>query len=154
MAAFLSAVRKVATVPEYNRNRPNATYLDLTIPLRSMEEVLTGLDRPVSPLLIGIVSRSETILKWASLLFPALGITDCDLVHRNHREPKWWSGLGACDLILADILAARELPKTISPIALRLVAHSFFEEARKLVTAEKVYHPRRSGPVCRPHTAS
>ena len=108
------------------------------IPLRSIEEVLTGFTRPVSPLLIGIVSHSETILKWAALLFPALGITDSDLVQRNPNQPKWRSGLAACDLIVADMVAAQELSKTICPIVLRLVQESFLDEARKLVTAEKV----------------
>jgi DNA-binding transcriptional regulator YhcF (GntR family) len=108
------------------------------IALRSIEEVLTGLGRPASPVLIGIVSRSETILKWASLLIPVLGLTGSDLIQRNPEQPKWRQGLGACDLIAADILAARDLPKSIRPIVLRLVADSFLQEARKIVTAEKV----------------
>ncbi len=107
------------------------------IPLKSIEEVLTGLGRPVSPVLIGIVSRSETILRWASLLIPGLGLRGSDLIQRNPEQPKWRHGLGACDLIAADILAADELPKNIRPIVLRLVADSFLEEARQLVTAEK-----------------
>jgi DNA-binding transcriptional regulator YhcF (GntR family) len=108
------------------------------IPLKSIEELLAGLGRPASPVLIGIVSRSEAILKWASLLIPALGITGSDLIQRNPEQPKWRLGLGACDLIVADLLAARELPKNIRPIVLRLVPDSFLREARKLVTAEKV----------------
>ena len=108
------------------------------IPLKAVEELLAGLGRPASPVLIGIVSRSETIRKWASLLLPVLGLTGSDLIQRNPEQPKWKQGLAACDLIAADILAARELPKTIRPIILRLVQDSFLEQARKLVTPEKV----------------
>jgi DNA-binding transcriptional regulator YhcF (GntR family) len=108
------------------------------ITLKSIEEVLVGLGRPVSPVLIGIVSRSETILKWASMLVPALGIAGSDLIQRNPDQPNWRDGLGACGLIAADVLAARELPKKIKPIVLRLVADSFLQEARSLVTARKV----------------
>ena len=108
------------------------------IPLKSIEELLAGLGRPPSPVLIGIVSRSETILKWASLLAPVLGLTGSDLIQRNPGQPKWRQGLAACDLIAADMLAARELPKTVKPIVLRLVQDSFLDQARKLVTAEKV----------------
>jgi GntR family transcriptional regulator len=104
------------------------------IPLRAIEEVLAGLGRPASPALIGIVSRSETILKWASLLIPGLGLSGCDLLQRNPEQPKWRHGLAACDLIAADLLAAQELPKNIRPIVLRLVADSFLEEARRLLT--------------------
>ncbi len=108
------------------------------IPLKAVEELLAGLGRPASPVLIGIVSRSETIRKWASLLLPVLGLTGSDLIQRNPEQPKWKQGLAACDLIAADILAARELPKTVRPIVLRLVQDSFIEQARKLVTPEKV----------------
>jgi DNA-binding transcriptional regulator YhcF (GntR family) len=108
------------------------------IPLKSIEELLTGLGRPASPVLIGMVSRSETILKWASMLIPVLGLTGSDLIQRSPERAKWRNGLAACDLIGADILAARELPKNIRPIVLRLVQDSFLEHARKLVAGEKV----------------
>jgi DNA-binding transcriptional regulator YhcF (GntR family) len=108
------------------------------IALKSIEEVLHGLGRPASPVLIGIVSRSETILKWASLLIPVFGLAGSDLIQRNPEQPNWRHGLGACDLVVADIVAARELSKSMRPIVLRLVADSFLQEARQLVTAEKV----------------
>jgi DNA-binding transcriptional regulator YhcF (GntR family) len=115
--------------------KPNGHQL---IALKAVEELLQGLGRPESPVLIGIVSSSETILKWASLLLPVLGLTGSDLIQRNPEQPKWKHGLAVCDLIAADVLAARELPKNIHPIVLRLVQESFLEQARKLVTAEKV----------------
>jgi len=108
------------------------------IALKSIEEVLSGLGRPASPVLIGMVSRSETILKWASLLVPVFGLAGSDLIQRNPEQPEWRHGLGACDLVAADIVAARELSKAMRPIVLRLVADSFLQEARQLVTAEKV----------------
>ena len=108
------------------------------IPLKSIDEVLTGLSRPSSPVLIGIVSRSNTILKWASVLTPSLGLIGSDLIQRNPEQPKWRHGLAACDLIVADVVTACELPKAFRPVVLRLVADSFLHEARKLVTAEIV----------------
>jgi hypothetical protein len=108
------------------------------IALKSIEEVLTGLGRPASPVLIGMVSRSETILKWASVLIPVLGLVGSDLIQRNPEQPKWRHGLGACDPVAVDIVAARELSKSMRPIVLRLVADSFLQEARQLVSAEKV----------------
>ncbi len=102
------------------------------IPLRSIDELLGGVARPSKPVLVGIVSRSESVLKWASLLIPALGLAGSDLIQRNPEQSKWRQGLGACDLIAADILAARELPKSISPIVLRLIPESYFQELARL----------------------
>jgi len=108
------------------------------IALKSMEELLAGLGRPASPMLIGIVSRSETILKWASLLIPALGLAGSDLIQRNPEHPKWREGLAACDLIAADVVCAKELPKKSKTIILRLVSDDFLERNRQRVTFEKV----------------
>jgi len=128
---LLTTTSGVATVSQL---RPEGHQL---IPLKSIEEVLAGLGRPSSPLLIGIVSRSETILKWAAMLVPALGIGGSDLIQRNPEKSSWRNGLGACGLIAADLLAARELSKNTKPIILRLIADSFLQEARTLVTAHK-----------------
>jgi hypothetical protein len=57
-----------------------------------------------------------------------------DVIQRNPVPPKWRNGLAACDLIVADVLAAKQLPKHIFPTVLRLVPDSFLNEARKLVT--------------------
>jgi hypothetical protein len=108
------------------------------IALKSIEELLAGMGRPASPVLIGIVSRSATILKWASLLIPALGLPGSDLIQRNPEQPEWREGLNACDLIAADVVCAKELPKKFRPIVLRLVSDAFLERTRRLVTAEKV----------------
>ena len=107
------------------------------IPFKSVEELLAGLAQPSSPLLIGIVSRSETILKWASLLIPVLGMAGSDVIQRNPERPNWQDGLGACDVIAADMLAADELPKNLRHLVLRLIPDSFLEEARGFVTVKK-----------------
>jgi len=118
-----------------SRLRPEGHQL---IALKSIEELLAGMGRPASPVLIGIVSRSATILKWASLLIPALGLPGSDLIQRNPEQPEWREGLNACDLIAADVVCAKELPKKFRPIVLRLVSDAFLERTRRLVTAEKV----------------
>lgn len=108
------------------------------IPLKTIDQVMIGVRQPPSPFLIAIVSRSESVLKWASLLITALGGTGNDVLQRNPDLAKWKDGLAACDLVVADILTATELPKKIRPIVLRLIPESFLQEARGLVTVEKV----------------
>ncbi len=118
-----------------SRLRPEGHEL---ISLKSIEELLAGLGRPASPVLIGIVSRSATILKWASLLIPALGLPGSDLIERNPEHPNWREGLAACDLIAADVVCARELPKKFRPVVLRLISDAFLQQTHRLVTAAKV----------------
>ena len=109
----------------------------MLIPLKTIDQVMIGVRQPASPFLIAIVSRSESIRKWASLLITALGGSGNDVLRRNPDQPKWLDGLAACDLVVADVLAAAELPKKIRPVALRLVPEAFLEEIRRRVTVEK-----------------
>jgi hypothetical protein len=109
------------------------------IALKSVEEVIARIPRPKSPMLMAIVSRSESIRKWASLLTPTLGLVGTDLIQRNPAESDWQKGLAACELVAADVLAVRELPKGVkNPVVLRLAADGFLKKARGLVTGEKV----------------
>lgn len=104
------------------------------IALKSVEELIAGLGRPAAPILIAMVSHSETILKWASLLIPGLQHSSSEVIQRNPQQANWRDGLAACDMIAADIVAARELPDTIRPVVLRLVSEAFL---RSLVTPKK-----------------
>jgi DNA-binding transcriptional regulator YhcF (GntR family) len=107
------------------------------IQLRSVEELLAGLKPPASSVLIAIVSRSETVLQWATLLVPAIGLPGSELIVRNPAQSGWQEGLAACDLVATDVVSARELPKKIHPIILRLVSDAFLHRARQRVTAQK-----------------
>ena len=109
----------------------------MLLPLKTIDQVMTGIRQPPSPFLVAIVSRSVSILKWASLLITALGASGDDVLARNPEQPAWTDGLAACDLVVADVLAAAEMPKKIRPIVLRLVPEVFLEELRVLVTVEK-----------------
>jgi DNA-binding transcriptional regulator YhcF (GntR family) len=127
-AAAVSSLRSPVLRPDGHR----------LIPLKSIDEILDGLGRPASPLLLAIVSRSEAILKWASLLVPVLGLVGSDAIQRNPALPKWRDGLAACDLIAADIISAQELPRNLRTVVLRLIPDSFLVELGKVVTAEKL----------------
>jgi len=106
--------------------------------LKSMQEVLEGRQRPGGPVLIGVVSRSDSVTKWATTLLSALGFDPDSVLLRNPRAPGWRDGLAACDLIGADVVAAAELPAKFKAVAFRVVADESLEEIRRLVTAEEV----------------
>jgi GntR family transcriptional regulator len=108
------------------------------IRLKSVEDEIAEQHAPTSGLLIAVVSRSESILEWSSKLLSSLGLPGMDILQRNPSEPDWREGLGACDIVAADIRTALELPKKIKPTVFRIVADDFLAEARALVTPQKL----------------
>ncbi len=106
-----------------------------TIRLKSMQDVLAGQQRPTAPVLIAVVSRSESILRWAGTLLSALGFSLDSVLFRNPQRVGWQDGLSTCDIVAADVLAASDLPKTINPMVFRIVSDEFTAEIREFVTA-------------------
>ena len=102
--------------------------------LRSVEDAIAGQHPPTSGLLIAVVSRSKSILQWSATLLASLGFPGMDILERNPEEPGWHEGLGACDIVAADLKAAREVPKEIRPAIFRIIADDFLEELRGLAT--------------------
>ncbi len=106
------------------------------IGLNSMEHVLAGQHAPRQVALIGIVSRSQSVLQWSSKLLSALGFTFTDILQRNPAKKHWREGLGVCDVIAADVKAALELPPNLKPTVFRIVSDDFLREARELMTEQ------------------
>jgi DNA-binding transcriptional regulator YhcF (GntR family) len=106
--------------------------------LKSMEDAIAGKRAPASGLLVAVVSSSPSILDWTAKLLSSLGLPGMDILQRNPDQPDWQSGLAACDIVAADVVAALKLPKKIKPTVFRIVAEDFLAEARALVTPQKV----------------
>ena len=97
-----------------------------------MQEFVAGQQRPTTPLLIGIVSRSESILLWSSTLLSALGFSEEMVVLRNPQQTGWKDGLRACGIVASDIVTAAELPDKIRPVVFRIVSEPFLNELGNL----------------------
>lgn len=106
-----------------------------TVHIRSMQDVVAGQTRPAGPVLIGVVSRSKSVLSWAPTLLSALGFDSESLVLRNPADSDWQHGLSTCDVLACDVCAAKELPDNLRPITFRLVTEDSLAEVRSLVTA-------------------
>jgi DNA-binding transcriptional regulator YhcF (GntR family) len=104
------------------------------IQLKSMQDVLAGHQRPGSAVLIAVVSRSESILHWASTLLSALGFSPESVLERNPQLAHWQDGLAACDIVATDVVSAAELPRGARPIIFKVVSDEFLAEFRKIVT--------------------
>lgn len=104
------------------------------VELKSMQDVVAGIQRPVLPVLIGVVSRSESILRWSSTLLSALGFSRDSVILRDPKQPHWKDGLAACDIVATDLVSAVELSSTGKPIIFRLISERFLVDLRQSVT--------------------
>jgi hypothetical protein len=101
--------------------------------LKSMEEILAGRPQPGANALIGVVSRSETILGWAGTLLSALGFPPAAVLKRNPERRGWRRGLTACDIVASDVEAMDALPAGVKAPVLRILSDEFLCEMRELV---------------------
>jgi DNA-binding transcriptional regulator YhcF (GntR family) len=105
------------------------------IQLKSMQEVVAGRLRPAAPVLIGVVSRSTSVLAWATPLLAALGFPPESVLLRDPSGNRWQEGLEACDIIASDVCAMAERPATQRDTVFRIVSDESLAAIRQLVTA-------------------
>ena len=104
--------------------------------LKSMQEVLAGRIRPASPALIAVVSRSHSVLSWATPLLAALGFAPESVLLRNSCDARWREGLHVCDIVASDICAIpQRYAAGINHTVFRIVSDESLREIRQLVTA-------------------
>jgi DNA-binding transcriptional regulator YhcF (GntR family) len=92
------------------------------IPLRSVDQLLKGVRRPDHPVMIAIVSRSQSLREWTTMLLPALGVPTDSILVRDPAKTGWQEGLSSCGIVGADIVAERELQNIASLQRIRIVA--------------------------------
>jgi GntR family transcriptional regulator len=102
-----------------------------TIGLKSMEEMLAGRQRPPATALIAVVSRSDSILGWATTLLSALGFSPAAVLRCNPDKRGWKRGLASCDIVASDVEAVHELPSGIEPAVLRIVSDEFLDQLKR-----------------------
>lgn len=105
-----------------------------TLKLKSMEDLVSGYTRPATPILIGMVSRSESIRRWAEPLLSSLGFGASAILWRTPNEANWMDGLERCGIVAADALSARDCPGTLNALVFRIVADDSIAELRRIVT--------------------
>jgi DNA-binding transcriptional regulator YhcF (GntR family) len=102
--------------------------------LKSVPELVAGIQRPPFPVLIGLVSHSPSILQWARTLLSALGFPPDQVLLRNPEEAGWSEGLRACAIVAADVVAVRAFPADgPRPRVFRVVAQDSLEALRGVV---------------------
>jgi GntR family transcriptional regulator len=100
---------------------------------RSVPESLLGAERPAEDALITVVSRWPEFLRWARTVLVAAGVDPTALNFRDARAPDWQRGLASSAFVIADALAARQLPPNCTPRVFRLIADASLDELRRFV---------------------
>jgi DNA-binding transcriptional regulator YhcF (GntR family) len=101
--------------------------------LKSMEDLVGGYTRPATPILIGMVSRSESIRRWAEPLLSSLGFGAPAVLWRTPDDADWTDGLERCGIVAADALSARDCPGALNALVFRIVAEESIEELRGIM---------------------
>jgi hypothetical protein len=131
-SCVLMTGRFAKTDPEGLRTRSSRT-----IQLKPMEDLLAEYRRPPGPILLGVVSRSNAILRWATTLVAALGFSPDAVVFRNLEQPGWRNGLRACHILAADVVTAEEIGWRENVLVFRVVSSQFLAELHGLAPRER-----------------
>jgi hypothetical protein len=123
LAANEALLRSVTGAESYRR-----------LKVTSMEDLVRGYTRPATPVLLGMVSRSESIRRWAEPLLSSLGFGASAVLWRTPDDANWTDGLERCGIVAADALSARDCPAALNAVVFRVVAEETIEELRRIVT--------------------
>jgi GntR family transcriptional regulator len=97
----------------------------------SVPKVLAKEKKPQSDVLICVVSRWMTFLRWARTTLTAVGVNATAIELRDGREDGWNRGLAAYSLVVTDSVLARALPSNPRLRVFRVIAEESMEELRE-----------------------
>jgi GntR family transcriptional regulator len=106
----------------------------LCVPLRlsSVPKSLEGQTKPGPDVVISIVSRSAEIRHWARTMLLAVGLDPEALREIDAAGKEWKDRIGRGAFVVADVVAARELPGGCLAKVFLVVADSCLEELKQL----------------------
>jgi DNA-binding transcriptional regulator YhcF (GntR family) len=97
----------------------------------SVPKILEKERKPQSDVLICVVSRWMTFLRWARTTLTAVGVNATAIELRDGREDGWNRGLAAYSLVVTDSVLARSLPSNPRLRVFRVIAEESMEELRE-----------------------
>jgi len=99
--------------------------------LNSVQESVTGKERPDETDLVGIVSHWETFRRWSQTMLVAVGLDEDNLVARDTSRANWRDGLPSCKPIIVDALTANICQGLKNVLTFSLISEESFEEMRE-----------------------
>ena len=103
----------------------------IALRLSSVSASIEGQAKPSPDTLITIVSRSPEIRLWARAMLIAVGLDPDSLSEIDASSDGWHQRLSSSALVVADVLAARELPVGCRARVFRVVAESSLAELKQ-----------------------
>src|SRR5271170_979881 len=103
----------------------------ISIRLRSVRTSLEGQTKPSPDSVITIVSRSAEIRLWARAMLIAVGLDSDSLSEIDTAGDGWRDRLAREAVVVADVIAARELPPGCQARVFRVIADSSLAELKQ-----------------------
>jgi len=103
----------------------------IALRLRSVRASIEGQAKPSSDTVISIVSRSAEIRLWSRAMLIAVGLDPDSLSEIDANTHGWQERLARNALVVADVIAARELPAGSEPRVFRVIADSSIAELKQ-----------------------
>jgi DNA-binding transcriptional regulator YhcF (GntR family) len=103
----------------------------IALRLRSVHASLEGQSMPPRDTIISIVSRSAEIRLWSRAMLIAVGLDPDSLSEIDASIPNWQDRLTTGAVIVADVVAARELPAGCQARVFRVIADSSIAELKQ-----------------------
>ena len=130
-AARTLAVALPTRAVKVRRGLPEAA-LCIPLRLRSVRTSLEAQTKPGPEVVISIVSRSPEIRQWARAMLIAVGLDPEALCEIDATSPAWQDRLGRSAFVVADVVAARDLPNGCLAKVFRVIADSSIAELKQL----------------------
>jgi DNA-binding transcriptional regulator YhcF (GntR family) len=116
----------------------------IALRLRSLRASLEGQTKPPPDSVITIVSGSAEIRLWARAMLIAVGLDPDSLSEIDTATDGWRDRLARNALVVADVIAARELPAGCQARFFRVVADSSIAELKQFCGLQPVSCPKDS----------
>jgi DNA-binding transcriptional regulator YhcF (GntR family) len=107
----------------------------ITLRLRSVRASIEGQTKPSRDTVISIVSRSAEIRLWSRAMLIAVGLDPDSLSEVDAGADGWQDRLSRNALVVADVVAARELPPDCQARVFRVIADSSVAELKQFCGA-------------------
>jgi DNA-binding transcriptional regulator YhcF (GntR family) len=104
----------------------------LTLRLRSLSDALAGEAMPGARAILTVVSRSHEIRLWTRAVLISVGIDGDCITEADPAEAGWADRFRLSAIVIADVVAERELPVGVNCRALRVIADSSLDELKRL----------------------
>lgn len=99
----------------------------------SVPDALAGRQRPEPEEIVAVVSGWQTFLSLGRLFLIAANIHPDSILTRSTAEPNWQRGLETAGVVVADLVASKELSETAEPIVFRILSAESIDEVRQAV---------------------